>query len=58
MRLTKRTARKLLQRAVAVFLLAVFLQWIGMSHWPIPDGTIYAEIVRLVGASLNGALAG
>ena len=58
MRLTRRTAHKLIRRAAAAFLLAVFLQWVGMSNWPIPDGTIYAEIARLVGASPNGARAG
>jgi len=58
MRLTRRSARKLFPRTVAAFLLAMFLQWAGMPSWPNPDGTIYAEIARLVGASPHGARAG
>jgi hypothetical protein len=58
MRLTKRTAHKLIRRTAAAFLVAVFLQWVGMSNWPIPDGTIYAEIARLVGAAPKGERAG
>ncbi len=58
MRLTRRSARKVFRRAGTAFLLAVFLQWVGMPNWPIPDGTVYAGIARLVGATPNGERAG
>ena len=48
MRLTRRSARKVFRRTAAALLLAMFLQWIGMPNWPIPAGTVYAEIARLV----------
>jgi hypothetical protein len=58
MRLTRRSARKLFLTTLAALLLALFLQWAGMSNWPNPNGTIYSEIARLVGASPKGARAG
>jgi hypothetical protein len=48
MRLTRRSVRKLFLRTLAALLLALFLQWAGMPSWPIPDGTIYAEIAHLI----------
>jgi len=42
--------RKFALRALEIFVLGVFLQWIGMpTDWPGPPGTIYAEIASLVG---------
>ncbi len=58
MRLTRRSARKVFRRTAAALLLAIFLQWIGMSNWPSPDGTVYADIARLLGATPIGERAG
>jgi len=36
--------------AVAATIIAVFLQWIGISaNWPSPPHTLYSEIAHLVG---------
>jgi hypothetical protein len=49
---------KIVRRSVGLFLLGVFLQWIGMTNPASQQGTVYAEIARFVGAgSPQGAVA-
>lgn len=58
MRLTSRSVRKVIVRTVGFFLLGVFLQWAGMTNPASQEGTLYADIAHLVGASpAGGALA-
>jgi hypothetical protein len=40
---------------VGLFLLGVFLQWIGMTHPAAQEGTIYSEIAHLAGAGASGS---
>ena len=38
------------ERAVGTFVLAVFLQWMGLpTGWPAPPGTLYAYIASAIG---------
>jgi hypothetical protein len=54
MRVTRRSARKLIQRVVGLCLLAVFLQWAGMTNPAAQEGTVYAEIAHLLAPGSPG----
>jgi hypothetical protein len=55
MRLTTKSAWTVTRRVVGLFLLGVFLQWIGMTHPAAQEGTIYSEIAHLTGAGASGS---
>jgi len=42
-------------KALGLFVLAVFLQWMGLpANWPAPPGTVYGQIASLVGTGPSG----
>lgn len=55
MRLTTKSAWTVTRRVVGLLLLGVFLQWIGMPHPTVQEGTIYSEIAHLVGGGSAGS---
>ena len=55
MRADTRSIVKATQRALGVFVLAVFLQWMGLpNNWPSPPGTVYGTIADLFGIGSSG----
>ena len=34
---------------LGLFVIAVFLQWIGITNWPTPANTLYSYIANAVG---------
>ena len=55
--MTGKSPGKLLLKAVGLFLLAVFLQWAGMTN-PTQEGTVYSEVGQLLGAGAHAGRAG
>lgn len=59
MRADTRSIGKTIGRALGVFALAVFLQWMGLpNNWPSPPGTVYGYLASLVGRGSSGGHAG
>ena len=50
-------AWKLTRRAVGLILLAVFLQWAGMTNPASQPGTLYSEIANAVAPGSGGSVA-
>ena len=50
MRLTRKSIGTLTIRTAGLFLLAVFLQWLGMPQVTSQPGTVYAQIAQAIGA--------
>lgn len=58
MRLTGRSIGKVIARTVCLFVLGLFLQWVGMPQVATQPGTVYAQIAHGIGAGPpNGAIA-
>ena len=51
---TRKPVTNLMLKAAGLFLLAVFLQWAGMTHPTAQEATVYAQIAHLVGAGPTG----
>jgi|GEM_PF-3355358 hypothetical protein len=50
MRISRKTVGKAALTAALLFVVAVFLQWMGSpDHWPNPPHTLYSEIARVIG---------
>lgn len=50
MRLTRKSIGKLTMRTAGLFLLGMFLQWMGMPTVTTQPGTVYAQIAQAIGA--------
>ena len=48
-------AWKISSRVIGLFVLGVFLQWMGMTNPASQQGTVYAEIAHLVAGSSSGS---
>jgi len=55
--MTGKSPGRLLLRAAGLFLLAVFLQWAGMTN-PTQEGTVYSEVGQLLRTGAHAGRAG
>src|SRR5579885_1936740 len=55
MRISRKTVGKAALTAALLFVVAVFLQWMGSpDHWPNPPHTLFSELPRLTGYPSRG----
>ena len=51
MRMTRKSIGKLAMRVAGLFVLGVFLQWMGMPQVTSQPGTVYAQIAQAIGTA-------
>jgi hypothetical protein len=49
MRVNMKTIGQAALGILGLFVIAVFLQWIGLTNWPTPANTLYSYIANAVG---------
>jgi hypothetical protein len=49
MQVSMKTTGKAALGILGLFVIVVFLQWIGLTNWPTPANTLYSYIANAVG---------